>query len=264
MGIIRFVLKILLLLIFISSYFIVSPQSLDAGELSWSRVAIPSNGVGGNWVLAQGSDLDCLTQGSDGTLYCFANPASTTFRMFKSTDGGSSWSYCGRVDKNIVDIAISPDNPALVYYASSSQVFKSIDAGNTFIELTANLSSSSSGNIEITSLDVASADNSTYVGIGTRDNDTAQFGGAYWLIDNQTAVWQDCGLEDADVFQVAFSPNFAADRQLNAIATDDLYFQRHYRRQLGNQCGRGSVARIDAGFGRTGLSIRLQLLRCLR
>ena len=129
---IKFVLRLLLLLIFISSYLVVSPQPLDAGELNWSRVAIPTNGVGGNWVLAQGSDLDHLTLASDGTLYCFANPAATQFRLFKSTDGGKSWSYCGRVEESIIDIAISPDNPALVYYASTSQVFKSVDAGSTF------------------------------------------------------------------------------------------------------------------------------------
>ena len=221
MGIVRFVLKFLLLLVFICSYLVVSPQPLNAGELSWSRVAIPSNGVGGKWVLAQGSDLDHLTLASDGTLYCFANPAATQFRLFRSTDSGKSWSYCGRVEESIVDIAISPDNPSIVCYASTSQVFKSADAGNTFRALPPNPGGSGSANVEITSLDVAFADNSTYVTVGTRNNEPGQFGGVYWLNDNQTSVWQECELESADVFQVTFSPNFALDYQLNVVATDE-------------------------------------------
>ena len=98
----------LLLVISILSLF---PRLVSADELSWSRVNTPSNGESGQWVLAAGSDVRHLTAASDGTLYCFANPASTAYRLFKSSDEGSSWSYTGEVTENIVDIAAVPGKP---------------------------------------------------------------------------------------------------------------------------------------------------------
>ncbi len=214
-------LRLLFLLILISSWVAVFPQTHYASDLKWSKINIPSEGVGGYWALAPGSDVRHLTQASDGTLYCYANPAATSYRLFKSIDGGSRWSYTGRVEDSIVDIAVLRDNPKLVYYATFSGVFKSSDGGTTFTLLAANPGGSGLGNIQITSLDVACADGINYVAIGTRDADAAEFGGVYTLKEAQSLSWEYCNLGTYDICKVAFSPRFDTDRQLTAIGTDE-------------------------------------------
>ena len=219
---IKVALRLLFLLILIASCFSIGPKPADAEALRWSRVPIPSNGVGGQWVLAEGSDLHSLTLASNGTLYCSANPTSRPYRLFKSTNGGSSWAYTGQVEDTIVDIAILPDDPQCVYYATSAEVYKSTDAGQIFRLLAANPGGSGTGNVEITSLDVASADGINYVAVGTRDTAASHYGGVYTLDESQPVSWQDCNIGTYDVYKVAFSPRFADDRQLTAIGTDEI------------------------------------------
>ena len=75
-------------------------------EVRWSRVNIPAGGKAGNWVLADGSDIQHLTMATDGTLYAYGK--GLTYTLLKSTDGGYSWSYTGKVKDSIVDIATGP------------------------------------------------------------------------------------------------------------------------------------------------------------
>ncbi len=69
-------------------------------------------------MLASGSSVQHLTMAIDGTLYCYANPSATSYRLFKSADGGGSWSYTGEVEDTIVDIATAPNDASIVYYAT--------------------------------------------------------------------------------------------------------------------------------------------------
>ena len=46
-----------------------------------------------------------LTLARDGTIYCYASPSGTSYTLFKSGDGGYSWSSAGKVTDAIVDIA---------------------------------------------------------------------------------------------------------------------------------------------------------------
>lgn len=123
--------------------------------VKWSWVNTPTEGEAGNWVLAGGSDVRHLTAAIDGTLYCYANPAGTSYRLFKSTDGGFSWSHTGMVKDEIVAIATAPDNASIVYYATSSSVYKSADAGNSFTPLPPGPGGAGTNNLAITSIDVA-------------------------------------------------------------------------------------------------------------
>jgi len=59
-------------------------------EVRWSRVNLPTEGRLGDWMLADGSDVEHLTTAIDGTLYCYADPTGTSRTLFKSTDGGTS------------------------------------------------------------------------------------------------------------------------------------------------------------------------------
>ena len=99
-------------------------------EVKWSPVNIPAEGRAGNWVLAAGSDVQHLTMAIDGTLYAYVK--GPTYTLYKSTNGGYSWSYIGNVTNNIVDIATSPHDANLVYYATTSGVYRSNDGGKTF------------------------------------------------------------------------------------------------------------------------------------
>ncbi|MDP2916372.1 MAG: hypothetical protein Q8O16_00415 [Dehalococcoidia bacterium] len=191
-------------------------------EVKWMRVNIPANGSAGNWQLADGSDVRHLTRAADGTLYSYANPAGTTQRLFKSSDGGYSWSYTGKIEEDLVDIGVVPDKPNMVYCATTAKIYKSVDAGVNFTLLGVNPGGAGAGNVEITSIDVRYVEgNGTVIAAGTRDTDAGQFGGVYILEENKSLVWVDTGIGGYDVCTVSFSPTYAHDRQLIAVATDE-------------------------------------------
>ena len=149
------VFQSVLLLILFSSLLFFPSRASHAATVEWSIFNTPSDGRLGNWVLAAGSDISHLTQAQDGTLYCSANPLATEYRLFSSTDGGYSWSYTGRVKDEIVDIKVLPDNSSVVFYATASQIFKSIDSGYRFELISSNPGGALEGAV-ITSLDAFS------------------------------------------------------------------------------------------------------------
>ncbi|MCK4790004.1 MAG: hypothetical protein KAV87_40075, partial [Desulfobacteraceae bacterium] len=201
---------ILLLSLFVST--IPTPVNATPEVAEWSTVNIPTDGKSGNWVLADGSDIQHLVMAIDGTIYAGANPSGTSYTLFKSTDDGFSWEYTGKVTDDIVDIATSPDDADTIYYATLSSVYKSTDAGDSFTPLAANPGGAGSDNIEITAIDVFPLDNKHIIAAGTRDTDNFEYGGVYILDENQPfASWIDTDLGSYDVYAVAFSPNFASD-----------------------------------------------------
>lgn len=216
----KFALTALLLLALLLSFpaasFAASPE-----EVKWQKVNVPADGQSGNWVLASGSDVSSLTRASDGTLYCYANPAGTSYRLFKSSDGGYSWSYTGKVEDTIVDIAAVPGKPNILYYATTSRLYKSSDAAASFSIVGLNPAGAGVNNVEITSLEVAPVESGNLIAIGTRDRDAGQFGGVYLLEESKSATWIDTHLSGYDVCTVIFSPGFATDRQIVAVATDE-------------------------------------------
>jgi len=155
----------------------------------------------------------------DGTLYAYGK--GLTYTLLKSTDGGYSWSYTGMVKDSVVDIATAPDDASVVYYATTANVYKSADAGNSFVLLPPNPGGAGTNNLEITSIDVA------YLGyyitvVGTRDTDGSEYGGVYVLNESELFTsWIDTNVGSYDVYAVAFSPDFPADRQLVAVVTDE-------------------------------------------
>jgi photosystem II stability/assembly factor-like uncharacterized protein len=55
--------------------------------------------------------------------------------VFKSADGGTTWSYSGLMGSAVSTIAIVPQSPATVYAAVPGNIFKSLDAGATWNQL---------------------------------------------------------------------------------------------------------------------------------
>jgi photosystem II stability/assembly factor-like uncharacterized protein len=206
-------LGLLLLLLPIST----SPVFAEPDTVKWSRVNIPTQGKAGGWVLASGSDIQHLRLASNGTLYAYGK--GLTYTLYQSTDNGYSWSAIGKVQDIIVDIAVAPDN--VVYYATPSQVYKSVDGVSKFAALPVT-GGAGADNIEITSLDVTGLANNVIV-VGTRDTDNAEYGGVYLLEDAPPFTWADTSLGNYDVYGLAFSPNYPADRQIIAVVSDETH-----------------------------------------
>jgi len=198
------------------------PAAATPDEVKWSRVNIPTEGETGNWVLASGSNVQHLTMAVDSTFYCYANPSGTSYTLFKSTDAGYNWSPIGKVEDAIVDIATAPDDASIVYYATVSDVYESVDTGNSFTTLPPSPGGAGSDNITITSIDVARLESNSIIAVGTRDTDASQYGGVYILDQNEAFTsWLNTNMVNYDVCVVAFSPNFAADLELVAVVTDE-------------------------------------------
>jgi hypothetical protein len=195
---------------------IATPIAATPDEVKWVRVTIPGEGKAGSWALAPGSDIQHLTVATDGTLYAYGKGLSYT--LYQSTDG-YHWSYTGKVSDAIVDIATNAD---AVYYATASAVYRSTDGGNRFTRLGGNPGGAGSNNIEITAIDVTTEGSSNLIAVATRDKDGSQFGGVYLLNESKpVSEWVDTSIGSYDVYAIAFSPNFATDRQLVAVVTDE-------------------------------------------
>jgi len=185
----------------------------------WTAVNIPTGGNGGDWVLADGSDIRCITAAADGSIYAYVT--GNTYTLYRSTDGGTGWSHLGTVRDTIVGIAVSPVDTDRIYYATSSAVYRSTDGGRTFGLLAEGPGGSGTLNVEITSIDVACLDENI-VAIGTMNADSSGFGGVYTLDEKETIpFWVDTNIGSFDVYAVAFSPDYVSDGQLVAVITDE-------------------------------------------
>ncbi len=219
MAKIRLVVGLILLLILFG---LGTPVTADSDTVKWSEVNLPTEGESGSWVLASGSDVRHLTMAIDGSLYAYANPSGTNYTLFKSGDGGYSWSYTGRVKDIIVDIAVAPDDAGIVYYATASDVYRSTDAGNSFAKLPPNPGGAGSDNVTITSIDAGRQEGNNIIAVGTRDSDSSQYGGIYTLDEGKVIPsWVESNAGNYDVYAVALSPDFAGDRQMVAVVSDE-------------------------------------------
>ncbi|OGN94537.1 MAG: hypothetical protein A2Y89_07645 [Chloroflexi bacterium RBG_13_51_18] len=187
--------------------------------LRWTRVDIPAEGEAGGWVLAGGSDIQHLTMAADGTLYAYGK--GLTFTLYKSTDRGLKWSCIGNIQDAIKDIAVSPYDSNIIYYATTAAIYRSTDGGKSFLPLPASPGGAGAGNIEVTSV-TATWLNSNIVAVSTRDTDGGEYGGVYILNEGDIIpTWTDSAAGNYDVYTAVFSPNYAADRQIVAVATDE-------------------------------------------
>ena len=191
-------------------------------EVRWCQVGIPAEGESGSWVLASGADTRHLARTTEGTLYCYATPTGTAHRLFKSGDGGVHWSQTGGVQDTIIDIITVPGDASILYYATSSIVYKSTDAGVSFVPLPANPGGSGSNNLEIASIDITGPGTAKLVAVGTRDTDATEYGGVFILDENDLpSGWVNTDIGNYDVSCIAFSPRFTDDGQLLAVASDE-------------------------------------------
>jgi hypothetical protein len=206
-------------LVILFSLLPVAPAVTAPGELSWYPESIPVEGGAGGWQLAGGSDIEQLAVTADDTLY--AAVSGLVYSLYKSIDGGCSWSPVASITHSIVDIALT-DDARVIHYATAQDVYRSFDGGISFQKLVSNPAVAGSDNIEITDIDVAVWGDSYIVAAATRDTDNGQYGGVYILDGGSPSPqWLDTGIGSFDAYAVAFSPGFASDRQLVALVTDE-------------------------------------------
>jgi hypothetical protein len=210
---------LLLVLLFSTGVPAIPTAGASPEAVKWTKVNIPAAGEAGNFVLAPGSDVRRLVAAVDGALY--AAVRGLEFTLYRSGDGGRAWSPVGNVRDDIVDIATSPRDAGVVYYATTAAVLGSADGGRTFEPRPPLPGDAGGDGREITSLAVA-VGNDHVIAVAARDADDAEFGGVY-LLDEADAItnWTDTGLGAYDAYAVAFSPGYSADRQLFAVVTDE-------------------------------------------
>jgi len=216
-----------------------TPAAAASDEVSWSRVNLPTEGRLGDWMLADGSDVEHLTAAIDGTLYCHADPTGTSRTLFKSTDDGNSWEYTD-YDQAVTGIAPSGIDADTLYVTDGSDVYKSGDGGGEWESL-----SSPSGIAPITCIDIGyNSDSDPYVFIGTADG--AAGGGVYYLPDIQFSKgWTDLDVGGYDVRSLACSPGFANDSQVIVVITDNARSYAAYNDGTGGNWER--VELLDGG-----------------
>ncbi len=88
------------------------------------------------------SGIHCFETNADGVIFAGGN--YTYGKVFKSEDGGETWTQKSfPVSTGILNIAVDPSNPSIVYISTSSVlgvsqnkvIFKSVDTGNSWTAL---------------------------------------------------------------------------------------------------------------------------------
>ena len=190
-----------------------------AADAGWTRIAPPSI-IGGRVLTTVGATLGPLGQAIDGTLYAYDNSGTGNKDVYKSTDGGRTWAVTGyNFAGAVVAIATSPSEANVVYVATAANIYKSTDAGASFVTLAA-----APVGHAIASLDAARLNGTYMVVVGTTVANIADV----FVINEADAfpAWTNMGFNAAmatavdTVVAVAFSPNFLLDRGIVAIGTD--------------------------------------------
>jgi len=196
-------------------------SSVTATEgIGWCQQNTPLEGEAGGWLLAEGSDIRCLAVAGDGSLYAAIDGLEYT--LFRSADGGYSWSPAGGITDAIVDIEADAVDESIVYCATRDSVYKSNNGGDSFLPLAANPALTGGYNLGITDIDVARWEGGKIIIAATRDTDAGEYGGVYMLNEGAPfSQWQDTGIGGYDVYAVALSPGFADDQQMVAVVNDE-------------------------------------------
>jgi photosystem II stability/assembly factor-like uncharacterized protein len=132
-------------------------KSTDKGK-TWENVGLKDSQHVGRIIINKNNPEEVIV-GVIGHLYT----PNTERGVFKTTDGGKTWNKTLYIDENtgIIDISVSPTNPAILYAASwerdrkawnfdgdgeGSAIYKSTDSGTTWEKITYEKSGFPTGN----------------------------------------------------------------------------------------------------------------------
>jgi hypothetical protein len=196
--------------------------------------SLVTNPIASTLLIVPNSDVSHIAVGYDGTIYALDSPNA---RLYKSDHGGYGWTDISKglgASEKWTQLAIATDNPKIVAVATNDgrEVFLSTDGGVNFTSL--NLAGLLGGSERVECLAISSDYGRREIAVGTsRGNGN----GRVWInvLDGFSGGWQDMstdvdGWTDADIFAIAYSPQFAADSTLLAVAatgpppgTDNTY-----------------------------------------
>ena len=172
-------------------------------------------------LIVPNSDVSHIAVGYDNTIYALDSPHG---RLYKSDHGGYGWTDISRSIGGAApwtELAIAPDNPRIVAVVTNgTEVFVSADGGTNFSAT--GLSSKLGGSERVQCLAVSPGYGRRDIAVGTS---TGGGNGKVWVnkMNGFTAGWQDmstgaAGWSNADIFAIEYSPNFAADGTILAVA----------------------------------------------
>jgi hypothetical protein len=195
-------------------------------------------------LIVPNSDVSHIAVGYDNTIYALDSPHG---RLYKSDHGGYGWTDISRglgATAPWTELAIAPDNPRIVAIVTNgTEVFVSTDGGTNFAAT--GLSGKLSGGERIQCLALSPGYGRRDIAVGTS---TGSGNGKVWinLMDGFPAGWQDMstgatGWSNADIFAIEYSPGFAVDSTLLAVAatgpppnSDDTFLYIGFRDVGGN------------------------------
>jgi len=106
---------------------------------------ISSNSLGDNQWISIGPDggmIHCVAIDPSNTSIVYAGTGTSgggNGGVFKSTNGGASWSASSLTVTYVYALAIDPKNTSIVYAATDGGVFKSTDGGGSWIAINSGL-----------------------------------------------------------------------------------------------------------------------------
>lgn len=206
------------------------PISANPDRLEWSVVDSPSEE--GNVVVSP-SEINAFVAGQNETFYAIDIPHS---RVYKSTDGGITWEddLNGTLEDDGAtlpawDIAVAPDNPDLVAVVTDNRtaVYLSDDGGQNWEGKWENSTAFDLNGTLISDIAISPKYDDTYdIAIGTRHPDGNTTGDVWVIKLFEIGNWKAQELQidpdsnkTADVSTVRFSPNYAEDKAILAIAS---------------------------------------------
>ncbi len=133
-------------------------KSVDKGE-NWDKVS---------GILEDGETIKVVEISPFNTSIIYA---STRQNLFKSIDGGSSWTEIKNPNGDFIrDIKASPKKQELVYVVSRSNIYKSLDGGSTWEKINGTLPSVPLTSIAIQNNSLESIYLGTFIGVFYTDN----------------------------------------------------------------------------------------------
>lgn len=181
--------------------------------LSWESINMPSEGL----VIDPGSDVlqllaDCgsrlfsVVQNSGCNLYC-------------SGDGGYHWEQLATLEDGFVELVEQPGKADILYYATSSTVFRSDDGGRSF-SVTPRLPGVDGVDCHITAISAAVIEGQEMLAVAVASSHPKGGGGVYLLRPTEwLARWHDSGLANFDACDIAFIPGGNDELVLATIGT---------------------------------------------
>jgi len=209
------------------------------------------------------SDVSHIAVAYNNTIYAIDSPHA---KLYKSDHGGIGWID---ISKGLggtapwTELAIAPDDPRIVAVVTNggAEVYLSTDGGANFAAT--GLSGKLGGGERVKCLAVSPGYGRREIAVGTS---TSNGNGRVWvnIMNGFPGGWKDMstgatGWSNADVFAIEYSPGFASDGTLLAIAatgpppgTDDTYLYMGLRDLGGNTATWNSSAGYPVEISQSG------------